>query len=111
MPERPTPSPMSLVAENTGAASVEPVNTASAQRNDGEQALAGEVQQFRRGWRLRYAPLDVAEEHGGSVSLVGAGLDYLKEGARIRVTGNFLPDDDRPGGARFQVRAFEVLDK
>jgi hypothetical protein len=109
-PERPAPVPPPHVASNAPTVASEPVVSAPAASRDDDRTLSGEVQQFRRGWRLRYAAVDVADPHGGSVGLLGPGLDQLKEGARVRVTGTLIPGDDRPGAARFQVRTLEVLD-
>ena len=80
---------------------------------DGEpyRTLTGEVQQFRRGWRLRYAALDVEDPHGGSVSLSGPGLDRLKDGGRIRVSGTFIPAEDRFSSPRFHLQTVELLDQ
>ncbi len=71
--------------------------------------LSGEVQQFRHVWRLRYAPPDADDPHGGSVCLEGAGLEHLQDGQRVRVTGAQLPATDRFTGPRFQVQILEVL--
>ncbi|GEM_PF-6511248 len=85
-------------------------NANSSDAGENHRTLTGEVQQFRRGWRLRYAAVDVVDAHGGSVSLTGAGLEQLKDGARIRVTGTLIPADDRLSSARFQVQTVEMLE-
>ena len=82
-----------------------------ATSTDSFRTLTGEVQQFRRGWRLRYAGIDVMDAHGGSVALVGPGLERLREGSRVRVTGNLIPAEDRLGTARFQVQSVDVLEQ
>jgi hypothetical protein len=74
------------------------------------RTLTGEVQQFRRGWRLRYAAVDAEDAHGGSVSLVGQGLERLRDGVHIRVTGTLIPAEDRLSSPRFQVQALEMLE-
>lgn len=74
------------------------------------RTLTGEVQQFRRGWRLRYAAVDAEDAHGGSVSLIGQGLERLKDGVHVRVTGTLIPAEDRLSSPRFQVQALEVLE-
>jgi hypothetical protein len=76
--------------------------------NDLFQVLTGEVYQWRKTWRLRYAPVDTDDPHGGSVTLVGsAGLDRLREGQRIRARGVLIAPPDRPGTPVFQVHSLE----
>jgi len=83
--------------------------TISLGAGDNYRSLTGEVQQFRRGWRLRYAAVDADDTHGGSVSLVGHGLERLRDGAHVRVTGTMLPAEDRLSSPRFQVQNLEML--
>jgi hypothetical protein len=70
-------------------------------------ALTGEVYQFRKTWRLRYAPIDADDPHGGSVILVGAGLEQLQDGQRVHVVGAYMPSH---GGMRFGVQVLQVLE-
>jgi hypothetical protein len=78
--------------------------------SNGYQTLVGQVSQFRHTWRLRYAAVESEDKLGGSVILVGADLDQLKEGQMVRVTGSVMPGDDRATGTRYQVTRFEVLE-
>jgi hypothetical protein len=72
--------------------------------------LVGQVSQFRHTWRLRYTAVESEDKLGGSVILVGADLDQLKEGQMVRVQGSVMPGDDRATGTRYQVTRFEVLE-
>lgn len=96
----------SLVPSNAKPMAASSSKTTAA---GGETTLTGDVQQFRRGWRLRYASIETEDPNGGSVSITGAGVDFLKEGQRVRITGTLIPSEDRLGTARFQVRRLEVL--
>ncbi|MCI0683153.1 MAG: hypothetical protein L0Y71_13710 [Gemmataceae bacterium] len=102
----PTADAHSAAKESTNAVVNQATVSLSAAH---QQTLSGEVAQFRRGWRLRYAAVDVVDPHGGSVGLDGPGLERLKDGARIRVTGTLVPAEDRHGSARFLVRSLDVL--
>jgi hypothetical protein len=77
---------------------------------DNIKCVTGQVQQFRKTWRLRYAPCDQDDPHGGSVLLEGAGLDRLRDGQRIRVQGVLIPPMDRTSPARYRVRSMEILE-
>jgi hypothetical protein len=71
--------------------------------------LSGEVQEFRRTWRLRYAAIDAEDAHGGSVILTGEGLSRLRDGQSVRVVGALAPAEDRSSPPRFQVQFLEVI--
>lgn len=77
---------------------------------DDYRTLVGQVAQFRRTWRLRYAALESDDRHGGSVILVGDQLDALRDGQVVRVVGSIVPSDDRSAGARFQVQRIEIIE-
>ncbi len=78
---------------------------------EGYRVLMGQVQQWRRTWRLRYAALESEDPHGGSVTLLGgAELDRLREGQHVRVRGLLLPADDAQNSARYQVDAIEPIE-
>lgn len=74
------------------------------------QVVVGQLSQFRRGWKLRYAAVESDDKYGGSLSLVGENLDSLKDGQMVRVEGMVLPSDDRASGARYQVHRVEVIE-
>jgi hypothetical protein len=71
------------------------------------RSLAGEVQSYRGGWRLRYARIDADDPYGGSVVLDGVHLS-LRDGQHVRVQGQFIPPADRFSPARFQVESMET---
>lgn len=67
--------------------------------------LTGQVQQWRHTWRLRYAPVDADDPHGGSVELVGgAELSRLRDGQFVQVRGNLLPAEGRQTQVRYRVQ-------
>jgi hypothetical protein len=73
--------------------------------------LTGLVQQWHKSWRLRYAGVDVEDRYGGSVTLVGDGkLDQLRDGQRVRITGQMLNPQERMA-PRYQVQFIEILDR
>ena len=74
------------------------------------QNIVGQVYQFRRTWRLRYAAAESEDRFGGSVTLVGDNLDNLKDGQMVRVEGSVVQSDDRSSGARYQVQRFDVIE-
>lgn len=74
------------------------------------QVVVGQVYQFRRAWKLRYAAVESDDKYGGSLSLIGEGFDNLKDGQMVRVEGVILPSDDRAAGARYQVQRIEVIE-
>jgi hypothetical protein len=77
----------------------------------GCQVLTGSVESWRKTWRLRYAPIDVEEAHGGRVTLVGdAELDGLRDGQRLRVHGVLVPSSSRSDPPAFHVQSVEVLE-
>lgn len=79
------------------------------QAND-YKVIVGQVYQFRRAWKLRYAAVESEDKYGGSVTLVGENLDNLRDGQMVRVEGMVLASDDRAGGARYQVNRVEPIE-
>ncbi|GIW82163.1 MAG: hypothetical protein KatS3mg105_3970 [Gemmatales bacterium] len=64
----------------------------------------------RQCWTLRYAPIDVADRYGGSVTLVGAGnMEHFKEGQRVYVTGYLLNPESKSPAPRFRVASIRLL--
>jgi hypothetical protein len=85
-----------------------PVTTAPAEAS---KVLTGELQQWRKNWRLRYAGVDAEDAYGGSVQLEGlADPGRLREGQRVRVRGELIPPQTRQQPARFVVQGIEFLD-
>ncbi len=74
------------------------------------QTVVGQVYQFRRTWRLRYAAVESEDKYGGSVILVGDDLDNLQDGQMVRVDGTILPTEDRSSSPRYHVNRIEVID-
>jgi len=75
----------------------------------GFKSIAGQVQQYRNTWRLRYAEVGQDDPHGGSVLLEGD-LGDIRDGQTVRVRGFLIPAADRRDSARYRVQAIEVLD-
>jgi hypothetical protein len=76
----------------------------------GFKSVVGQVQEFRKTWRLRYAPPDQEDPYGGSVVLEGAGLDRLRDGQQVRVHGALIPPTDRNSPARYRVQTMEIVE-
>ena len=113
--ERPAPqesAPVTAVAPAVAVAAEQPLETTSrpvpSRALESHRTLTGEVHQFRRGWRLRYAAVDADDPHGGSVVLEGVGVAHLRDGQTVRVVGTLIPAEDRNSAARFQVTMMEI---
>jgi hypothetical protein len=74
------------------------------------KAVVGQVYQFRRAWKLRFAAVESDDIYGGSFTLVGSNLEHLKDGQTVRVEGTILPSEDRVSAARYQVSRIEILE-
>lgn len=74
------------------------------------KSITGNVQPWRKTWRLRFAPVDREAVYGGSVVLEGTGLDRLRDGQTVRVQGVLIAPTDRASPARYRVQTLEVLD-
>jgi hypothetical protein len=73
--------------------------------------IAGQVQQYRKSWRLRYADIAQEDPYGGVVVLDGGTeLSRLHDGQQVRVTGVFVPPETRTSSATFRVKTLEALD-
>lgn len=74
--------------------------------------LTGELEHLlaRNVWRLRYAPFDQEDRHGGTVVLIGEALPVdCKSGQIVHVEGQLVnPDSDEPRPT-YWVRSFRVL--
>jgi hypothetical protein len=74
-------------------------------------AIAGQVQEFRKTLRLRYAAIDQNDIYGGVVTLEGSvDLSQLRDGRQVRVRGVLIPPTERNENARYRVTAVELLD-
>jgi hypothetical protein len=119
---KPVNEPMVLktetVAESTTESAPEKEKSAAIKsvhiqfgQTDNFKTITGQVQQFRKTLRLRYAAIDQEDPYGGSVVLDGgAELSQVREGQHVRVRGELIPPADRNGSARYRVTAVEILD-
>jgi hypothetical protein len=73
------------------------------------QSITGQIHNFKGTWRLRYASVESADPFGGCVTIVGEGLDVLREGQLVRVQGVILPPADRTSPHRYQATRVEIL--
>jgi hypothetical protein len=72
--------------------------------------ICGQLQFGTKGWRLRYAELDVEDRYGGSVTLTEYGkLDRFQDGQFVRVRGCIL-DPARTIAPPYQLDSIEALD-
>jgi hypothetical protein len=110
---KPTPLPVPAVTTQPKPAAVPTPPSPATGHSPDYTWLNGEVQRYRltKGWQLRYARLDEEDVHGGSVLLVGdtVHLDHLKEGQRVRVTGQIVPRESPSGGTSYHVDSLQVL--
>jgi hypothetical protein len=75
------------------------------------KSITGQVQLYRKTWRLRYADVGQEDSYGGVVVLEGsADLSKLRDGCHIRVTGVLVPPATRTGLAMYRVQSLEILD-
>ena len=74
------------------------------------KSLTGNVQLWRKTWRLRFAPVEEEAVHGGSVVLEGADVDRLRDGQTVRVQGVLIAPAERTSPARYRVQSIEILD-
>jgi hypothetical protein len=74
------------------------------------ESITGNVQPWRKTWRLRFAPVDQEAVYGGSVVLEGIGLDRLRDGQTVRVQGVLIAPTERASPARYRVQTLEILD-
>ena len=73
--------------------------------------VTGQVQQFRKSWRLRYADVAQEDPYGGVVVLDGGPeLGRLRDGQHVRVTGVLVPPETRTSSATYRVKTIEILD-
>jgi hypothetical protein len=104
---------MSVAKKTTNKTTAPPApvaqEIASSAPKEGLCTLTGEAQEFRKGWRLRYASVEAEDAHGGSVALVGENLQRLRDGQTVRVVGTLQPAEDRLDTPRFLVHFLEVI--
>ncbi|MSU80579.1 MAG: hypothetical protein EXS16_21130 [Gemmataceae bacterium] len=107
-----TPKAVKLFQGSVQPDSVVPEKAANVKsvHADGYQTLVGQVHQFRKTWRLRYASIEQNDPHGGSIILESDGdLSALRDGSTIRVRGILIPATDRTTGASYRVQNFEIV--
>ncbi len=73
------------------------------------QTIVGQVYQYKHNWRLRYAGVESADPYGGCVVLTGEGLESLKDGQIVRVSGSILPPSDRTSPHRYLTTDVRVM--
>jgi hypothetical protein len=76
--------------------------------------LSGQLQysHFNKAWRLRYASVDEADLHGGSVTLSeDLHMAGLKDGQYVRLEGRLVNPDAKGSAPMFQVNSIQVIDK
>jgi hypothetical protein len=74
--------------------------------------LTGELEYIRARnvWRLRYAPPDQEDRHGGTVLLVGDNLPPdCKSGQIVRVQGQLVNPNSEEARPPYWVQSFQVL--
>jgi hypothetical protein len=80
-------------------------------RDESFTTITGQVQEFRKTLRLRYAAVDRADIYGGVVTLEGdVDLSQLRDGKQVRVRGVLIPPAEPNENARYRVTAVEYLD-
>jgi len=68
--------------------------------------ISGEVEKWRNQWRLRYAPVDQIDQHGGCVTLAGeAFFSQLQDGENYKLQGRLVPANGRSGAPVFYIEA------
>lgn len=74
--------------------------------------LSGVVEKGLTGMRLRYAPIDEVDFHGGSVTLMPASdLMDLEDGDAIRVEGRFYSTTPERYAPKYETTRVEVLSR
>jgi hypothetical protein len=114
---RPTadqPPPAPVVVTRSEPAPPPLPSLASSAKHFGHAAdyswLKGEVQQSLKGMRLRYAPVDEEDLHGGSVTLLSDGqVDGLKDGQLVQVRGHLVSVESRAPAPPYKVLSVEPL--
>jgi hypothetical protein len=111
----PTPAEITIPVPQENAAKEKIVTIKGIEIHYGEKdnykSITGQVQQYRKTWRLRYASIDQEDIHGGVVVLEGgADLNKLQDGQHVRVTGVLVPPATRTSSATYRVQTVEILD-
>ena len=76
--------------------------------------LVGELQYYhgRKVWRIRYAPIDVEDRYGGSVTLMETGtvsMSKFESGQIIRIEGRLRDPEAREPSPAFVVKSIQIL--
>ena len=101
------------VIESTKKAQPAAVSTLSGRFGHTENfdTVAGQVQTFRKTFRLRYLSIEQEDRYGGIVVLEGGvELSKLRDGNHVRVHGVLVPPTTRGGNAHYRVQSLEILD-
>ena len=76
--------------------------------------VVGELQYLhtKKQWRVRYAPIDVDDTHGGSVTLSGVDhlTDQLKSGMTVRLQGQLIEPDLNKSAPDYHVYGIKTLE-
>jgi len=72
--------------------------------------VTGQLQAYRKTYRLRYASIEQEDRYGGVVTLEGADLSKLRDGQHARIQGVLVPPTERNGPAMYRVQSIEILD-
>jgi hypothetical protein len=122
-PERETPAPatsVSLPAAKAAPTAAAPAAVAPAAPAPAAVPfthakdytwIAGEMQQWRKTWRLRYTALDQTDAYGGSLPVVGDDrLLRFRDGGTYLLQGRVVDDASPDGGPAFLVEAVLVIE-
>src|SRR5207248_6886584 len=107
-PESPPPAPEAPAPRQLPAATLVPCSDYG--HGPDYSWISGDVQKWRKEWRLRYAPLDESDEYGGCLTLLGEQcLGHLREGQHCKLLGRVVPDDTKSGGLAYHIEAIQSV--
>ncbi len=101
----------SLPAPSTASVQTPAVPREAFSHSEDYSVLTGSVQPCNQGWRLRYAPFDTEDQHGGCVVLEGGDATGLQDGCQVHVEGKLIPSPERNGTPTFEVRTLDILQR
>jgi hypothetical protein len=86
------------------------VGANAAGHTDNFTQVTGQLIQWRKTWRLRYAAVDAEDAFGGCVTLEGlADTSKLRDGQRVRAQGTLVLPENRLGTPRYIVKSLLIL--